>query len=136
MIRRRTSIQHENIPEIPKQITKEHIAPPVSMISESGAFLLRSETYAYDSSDSSSGSEEEDEVSDLKNFTSRKLTFANTKYLLHSFESGHWSMMGGGIDEEGQIEPSLSPLPCLTSPQRVITMTTLWNRCYRIPPQE
>jgi hypothetical protein len=105
MIRRRTSIQHDTVPEVPKQSSKQDkpcVTPPSSMISESGAFLLRSETYAYDSSsDSEEEKEEKEDKLGRLIATSRKLTFANTKYLLHSFESGHWSMMGG-LDEDGQ----------------------------------
>lgn len=89
MIRRRTSIQHENIPEIPKKV--EAVQNEPLNVSETGTFLLKSETYAYDSSD-----DDADHSSDSNN---RKLTFANAKYLLHSFESGHWSMMGDHEDD-------------------------------------
>lgn len=63
---------------------------PIESEKENNSFLLRSESYTYDSDEDVA--DDQLSKSDPK---SRKLTFANTKYLLNSFESGHWSMMGG-----------------------------------------
>jgi hypothetical protein len=100
MIRRRTSIEQETDPFSHVPAKREETPPPRSAptYSETGEFILRSETYAYDDSGDSSG---EDGVNETPHpSASRKLTFANMKYLLHSFESGHWSMMGGGDEED------------------------------------
>ena len=101
MIRRRTSVQNDsNMNDIVSNIDE----PKLKMKSENNSkintntteanesFLLRSESYTYDSDENDGDKVDQQSKNDPK---SRKLTFANTKYLLNSFESGHWSMMGG-----------------------------------------
>jgi hypothetical protein len=119
MIRRRTSIQQDNQP--PPQALKREETPPRSAptVSETEEFMLRSDTYAYDSGESSDDEKKKFE----SDGNSRKLTFANMKYLLHSFESGHWSMMGDCRDDDGQL--GLAPIQLLSL--SVSLLTSLLN---------
>lgn len=93
MVRRRVSVsmQESEIIDSPKPTTP----PPTNLevqVPKTADLIRRSESYAFDSSSDEDGDNEVD------NPPPRALAFGNARYMLQSFESGHWSMAGGRSD--------------------------------------
>jgi hypothetical protein len=95
MVRRRVSISLQDVESAvtPTPVRKpDTVTATVTEVPKTIDLIKRSESYAFDSSS------EEDVDSGDENPPPRALAFGNARYMLQSFESGHWSMAGGRSD--------------------------------------
>ena len=87
MVRRRVSISQQEVEAVTavKPLEKEVREKEEHTTTD---LIKRSQSYAFDSSS-------EEDISSGDDMTPRVTAYENTRYMLQSFESGHWSMAGG-----------------------------------------